>query len=76
MQFSARQDVRLKSYGARSFLSMVSKHGLLEGYAFLFQYSSITRTSLESSRLDELKYAISAGYNVRLKNKSFGKFKK
>ena len=43
------------------FLSMVSKHGLLEGYTFLFQYSSITRTPLESSRLGELKYAISAG---------------
>ena len=41
------------------FLSMVSK--LLEGSTFLFQYSSITRTLLESSRLGELKNAISAG---------------
>ena len=46
---------------SKLFLSMVSKHGLLEGYTFLFQYSSITRTPLESSRLGELKYAISAG---------------
>ena len=46
---------------SKLFLSMVSKHGLLEGYTFLFLYSSITRTPLESSRLGELKYAISAG---------------
>ena len=46
---------------SKLFLSMVSKHGLLEGYTFLFQYSSITCTPLESSRLGELKYAISAG---------------
>ena len=43
------------------FLSMVFKYGLLKGSTFLFQYSSITRTQLESSRLGELKYAISAG---------------
>ena len=46
---------------SKLFLSMVSKHGLLEGSTFLFQYSSITCTPLESSRLGELKYAISAG---------------
>ena len=46
---------------SKLFLSTVSKHGLLEGYTFLFQYSSITRTPLERSRLGELKYAISAG---------------
>ena len=46
---------------SKLFLSMVSKHGLLEGYTFLFLYSSITRIPLESSRLGELKYAISAG---------------
>ena len=46
---------------SKLFLSMVSKHGLLEGSTFLFQYSSITRILLESSRLGELKYAISAG---------------
>ena len=43
------------------FLSTVFKHGLLEGSTFLFQYSSITGTPLESSRLGELKCAISAG---------------
>ena len=46
---------------SKLFLSMVSKHGLLEGYTFLFQNSSITCTPLESSRLGELKYTISAG---------------
>ena len=45
---------------SKLFLLMVSKHGRLEGSTFLFQYSSITRTSLESSRLGELKHAISA----------------
>ena len=35
---------------SKLFLSMVSKHGLLEGSTFLFQYSSIARTPLESSR--------------------------
>ena len=43
------------------FLSLVFKHLLLEGSTFLFQYSSITPTPLEISRLGELKYAISAG---------------
>ena len=46
---------------SKLFLSTVSKHGLLEGSTFLYQYSSITRTPLESSRLGELNYAISAG---------------
>ena len=46
---------------SKLFLSTVSKHGLLEGSTFLFQYSSITRTPLESSQLGKLKYAISAG---------------
>ena len=43
------------------FLWTVFKHGLLEGSTILLQYSAITRTPLESSRLGELKYAISAG---------------
>ena len=43
--------------------------------SILLQYSAITRTPLESSRLGELKYAISAGYDVRLKNKSLRKCK-
>ena len=46
---------------SKLFLSMAFKHGLLEGSTFLFQYSSITRAPLESSRLGELKNAISAG---------------
>ena len=43
------------------FLSTVFKHGLLEGSTILLQNSAITRTPLESSRLGELKYAISPG---------------
>ena len=42
-------------------LSTVFKHGLLEGPTFLFQYSFISRTPMESSRLGKLKYAISSG---------------
>ena len=45
---------------SKLFLWTVFKHGLLEESTFLFQYSSITRTPLESSQLD-VKYAISAG---------------
>ena len=51
------------------------KHGLLEGSTCLFQYSSRTRAPLESSRLGEFKYAISPGYDVRLKKKSVQKCK-
>ena len=54
---TGRKTIKLRC--SRLFLSMVSKHGLKEGYTFLFQYSSITRIPLESSRLGELKYAIS-----------------
>ena len=46
---------------SKLFLSMAFKHRLLEGSTFLFQYSSMTRESLESCRLGELKYAISPG---------------
>ena len=46
---------------SKLFLSTVFKHGLLEGSTILLQYSAITRTPLESSRLGELKYAISPG---------------
>ena len=46
---------------SKLFLSTIFKHGLLEGSTFLFQYSFISRTPLETSRLGELKYAISAG---------------
>ena len=56
---TGRKTKKLRSL--KLFLSAVSKHGLLEGYTFLFQYSSITCTSLERSRLGDLKYAISSG---------------
>ena len=61
---------------SKLFLSMVFKHGLLEGSTISLQYSSISRTKLESSPVDELKCAISAGYDVILKNKSIRKGKK
>ena len=54
----------------------IFKHGLLEGSKMLLQCSSISQTKLESSLLGELKCAISAGYDVILKNKSIGKCKK
>ena len=44
---------------SKLFLSMAFLHGLLEGSTFLSQYSSMTCAPLESSRLGELKYAIS-----------------
>ena len=75
MLFSAGQDERLKNYGARTSSSMIFKHVLLEGSTFLFQYSYTSRTPLETSQLGELKYVISPGYNVTLKNKSFRKGK-
>ena len=49
---------------------MVFKHRLPEGSTFLFQYSFITHKKSESSRLGELKYALLAGYDIRLKNES------
>ena len=51
----------------------IFKHGLLEGSTILLQYNSISRTKLESSLLGELKCAISAGYDVTLKNTSIRK---
>ena len=53
----------------------IFKHGLLEGSTILLQYSSISRAKLGSSLLGELKCAISAGYDVILKNKSIRKWK-
>ena len=44
---------------SKLFLSMAFKHGFLEGSTFLFQYISMTRAPLKSSRLGKLKYAIS-----------------
>ena len=46
---------------SKLFLLMAFKHGLQEGTTFLFQYSSMPCAPLESCRLGELKYAISAG---------------
>ena len=46
---------------SKLFLSMAFKHGLLEGSTFLFQYTSMIRAPLESSRLGELRYAILPG---------------
>ena len=43
------------------FLWLVFEHGLLEGSTILLQYSALTRTLLESSRLGKLQYANSAG---------------
>ena len=55
---------------SKLFLSTVSKHGLLERSTFIYQYSSIIRTPLESSRSRKLKYAVSAGLAKRRKNYS------
>ena len=54
----------------------IFKHGLLEGSTILLQYSSISCAKFESSLLGELKCAISAEYDVILKNKSIRKSKK
>ena len=50
-----------KSRSSNLFQLTIFKHGLLEGLTILLQYSSISRTKLESSLLGELKCAISAG---------------
>ena len=77
MQFSARQDVTLKNYDAQSsFYGRCLSMGSWRDLQFYFQNSAITSTPLESSPLGELKYAISAGYDVRPKNKSIRKCKK
>ena len=59
--FFRRTGCKTKKLPRSVFLSMALKHGLLERSTFLFQYSSMTRAPLESCRLGELKYAISAG---------------
>ena len=46
------------SWLSEVFLWTIFKHGLLEGSTILLQYSAITHSPLESSRLGELKYAI------------------
>ena len=65
-----------KLWRSNLFQLTIFKHGLLEGSTVLLQYSFISRTKLESSLLGELKCAISAGYDVILKNKSIRKCKK
>ena len=65
-----------KLWRSELFLWTVFKHGLLEGSTILLKYSAITRIPLESSPLGELKYAISAGWDVRPKTKSIRKCKK
>ena len=57
----SRTGHKTKCYDARSSLSTVFKHELLEGLTILLQYSAITCTPLESYQLSGLKYAISAG---------------
>ena len=60
--FSSTECKTKKLQRSKLFLSMVFKHGLLEGSTLiLFQYSCMTRAQLQSCRLGELKYAISTG---------------
>ena len=61
---------------SKLFLWTVFRHGLLEGSTILLQYSARTRTPQENSPLGVVKYAISAGQDVRPKNKSIQKCKK
>ena len=65
-----------KLWHSNLFQLTIFKHGLLEGSTILLQYRSISRTKLESSRLGEFKYALLAGYDIRLKNESLRKGKK
>ena len=75
--FFSRTGRNTKKLGrSHLFQLTVFKHRLLEGSTILLQYSSISRTKLESCLLGELKCAISAGYDVILKNKSIRKCKK
>ena len=53
------------------FPSMIFNYGLLEGLTFLFWNSYTRHTRLEGSQLGELKYAISARYELRSKKNSF-----
>ena len=53
----------------------IFKHGLLKGSIILFRYNYTSRSSLESSRLGQLNYAISAREGVGSKYNSFCKGK-
>ena len=57
----SRTGCKTKKLSRSLFLLMVFKHGLLEGSTILLQYSTINGTLLESSRLGELRYEVSAG---------------
>ena len=59
--FSWKGSKNKKLPRSKLFLSIAFKHGHLKGSTFLFQYSSMTLTPLESCRLGELKYAIPPG---------------
>ena len=75
--FFSRTGRNTKRLGRSNLFQLtIFKHGLLEGWTILLQYSSISCTKFESSLLGEVKCAISAGYNVILKNKSIRKCKK
>ena len=56
---------------SKLFLSTGFNHWLREGSTILLQYSPMTSTPLESSRLGELKCAISPGNDVRQKSHGF-----
>ena len=80
---SEGQGVRLENKSHRKcknwhFPSTIFKHGLLEGSTFWFHDSYTCCTPLESSRLGQLKYAISPSKDLRSKKKktdlSRGKF--
>ena len=68
---TGRKIIKLRRTGL--FPSMILEHGLLEGSTILFWCSHTSRTALESSRLAELRYAISVGQDVRLKSNRFRK---
>ena len=54
----SRTGLKTKNLRRSLFLSMVFKHGLLEGSTILLKYGAKTHAALDSSRLGELKYAI------------------
>ena len=56
--FSTTERKTKKLPCSKLFLSTVFKHGLLEGLTIFLNRSSTCRTSMESYRLAELKYAI------------------
>ena len=65
--FSRAERKTKKLPRSKLFLSMAFKHGLLERSTILLCRSSLDCTSMESCQLADLKYAISAPQDVRLK---------